>query len=76
MHVAECLVRPKFAAVFRVDFFACPEAVLVELEAFGFCAAENHRAQSAIADWQGFGHPGGCRAVVPEREVSLVVFIV
>jgi len=65
--VAECLV-PTHAAVLAGGVFAAgPEAVHVELEAFLGHLAEDHGAQSAVADGQGLLLPPRCRLLVPER---------
>ena len=47
-----------------------PETDLVELNPLDLRAAKEHRAHRAIADRQGFRHPGFCWSVGPQAEFS------
>ena len=58
--ITECLVIP------GVILVSSPEGVLVELEAFVFNAAEDHRAHAAVADWQGLQRPLMRGDIIPE----------
>ena len=51
---------------------AGPEGILVELDVFDACAAEEHRAQAAVADGQGLARPSLGRLGVPQ-EAMLVL---
>jgi len=59
--VAEGLIRT------GVLFVAGPEAVDVELDAFGGGQAEEHASERAVAEGQGLGHPRAGGLGIPEH---------
>ncbi len=42
-----------------------PQADFVELDPFDLGASEEHGTHGAVADRQGFGHPGFCGLIIP-----------